>query len=508
MTEDCNTGECPNWSEWTPWTQCTKTCGGGKRTKVFLKVFLINQFINHSQVRTCALPDLRSGEPQCEGEAEVTEDCNSEECPKWSEWTPWTECSATCGGGQKARQRDCLLSYGKAGTNKFGCEGESDETDTCNEQSCPDFSPWSPWSACSVTCGGGMRSRERHCEADGEPVCTCQCFGPVEEFETCNYSQCPEWTEWGQWSSCSVTCGEGTQTRKRRCTGEGECPGEAIEARECKDRTCPAWDEWGEWSQCSASCGQGTRDRVRTCGPGARYTDTCPGDSSEVEPCDGGTCYGWSQWQPWSQCSVTCGLGRRSRERTCGALTRDSDCEGEDKEEEQCDAGSCSQWTPWGSWSPCSATCGAGLTSRERTCQGGGTCPGKASEQKECESSSGPCLEWSPWGAWTSCSATCGSGRQSRERKCQPVLDFDFSVPDPENPIEDIDLPDGNSVSRPPVLRLGLLTGKCPGAGQDSRECQEAACPTQPPPVSEGEKFNTIRGDWQTLTCNTRMRRK
>ena len=73
------------------------------------------------------------------------------------------------------------------------------------------------------------------------------------------------------------------------------------------------------------------------------------------------------------------------------------------------------------------------------------------------------------------------------------MLDFDFALPDPENPIEDIDLPDGNSVSRPtlslPVSRLGLLTGKCPGAGQDSRECQEAVCSTQPPPVSEGETF-------------------
>ena len=162
-------------------------------------------------------------------------------------------------------------------------------------------------------------------------------------------------------------------------------------------------------------------------------------------------------------------------------------------------------WSPWGAWSACSATCGSGLTSRERTCEpAGSTCPGKASEQKECESRSGPCLEWSPWGSWTSCSATCGSGRQTRERKCQPQLDIDLpDLTDPENPIEDIDLPEGNSVSRP-GLRLGLLTGQCPGAGQDSRECSHAPCSTPPPPASEGECLQHK----QTMNCNFRVRRK
>ena len=28
------------------------------------------------------------------------------------------------------------------------------------------------------------------------------------------------WSEWGSWSTCSTTCGEGGMIRQRHCTGE------------------------------------------------------------------------------------------------------------------------------------------------------------------------------------------------------------------------------------------------------------------------------------------------
>lgn len=33
----------------------------------------------------------------------------------------------------------------------------------------------------------------------------------------CNEDPCVRWTEWGPWSSCSVTCGSGTKQRYRKC---------------------------------------------------------------------------------------------------------------------------------------------------------------------------------------------------------------------------------------------------------------------------------------------------
>ena len=47
----------------------------------------------------------------------------------WSEWTPWGECSVSCGGGSRVRTRRCM--GGEAGGQ--GCEGLASETGVCSE---------------------------------------------------------------------------------------------------------------------------------------------------------------------------------------------------------------------------------------------------------------------------------------------------------------------------------------------------------------------------------------
>ena len=37
--------------------------------------------------------DCRDGAVQCEGTGEESEDCNTETCPDWTPWSEWTECS-------------------------------------------------------------------------------------------------------------------------------------------------------------------------------------------------------------------------------------------------------------------------------------------------------------------------------------------------------------------------------------------------------------------------------
>ena len=42
----------------------------------------------------------------------------------------------------------------------------------------------------------------------------------------------PEWTEWSNWTACSVECGVGDQSRSRECSN-GPCEGPAVETKQC-----------------------------------------------------------------------------------------------------------------------------------------------------------------------------------------------------------------------------------------------------------------------------------
>ena len=53
----------------------------------------------------------------------------------WSEWSSWTQCSKSCGGGVKVRERSCTNPPPKG--NGKSCAGELEETGACSENPCP-----------------------------------------------------------------------------------------------------------------------------------------------------------------------------------------------------------------------------------------------------------------------------------------------------------------------------------------------------------------------------------
>ncbi|XP_047216464.1 adhesion G protein-coupled receptor B1 isoform X3 [Girardinichthys multiradiatus] len=87
------------------------------------------------RTRECNGPSY--GGSECRGEWLETFDCFLGDCPvdgKWQPWSLWSGCSKTCGGGRQQRNRIC---YGPF----FGgqpCPGEQEEIRHCNEKKCPE----------------------------------------------------------------------------------------------------------------------------------------------------------------------------------------------------------------------------------------------------------------------------------------------------------------------------------------------------------------------------------
>ena len=103
---------------------------------------------------------------------------------------------------------------------------------------------------CSTTDMGGMKKKEKK-----------RCVKAEKALIKCGYV-CPVdggWTEFGDWSTCSATCGGGSQSRQRTCTnpapqnGGLDCQGEAEEVRSCNTQSCPpsmpVWPDDFLWTQ-------------------------------------------------------------------------------------------------------------------------------------------------------------------------------------------------------------------------------------------------------------------
>jgi hypothetical protein len=111
-------------------------------------------------------------------------------------------------------------------------------------------------------------------------------------------------------------------------TGEYECVAENSIGSDIASASVVvwrdgSWSSWGRFSPCSVSCGIGEKTRQRLCNaPGPANGGVCPdGPSEETVACRNIPCPvdgALTTWSEWAECRVSCGaFGYVRRQRDC-----------------------------------------------------------------------------------------------------------------------------------------------------------------------------------------------
>uniref|UniRef100_A0A3B4TCW3 SCO-spondin n=1 Tax=Seriola dumerili TaxID=41447 RepID=A0A3B4TCW3_SERDU len=359
------------------------------------------------RVDACNNCTCTNGEMQC-GTAPCSVDCG------WSSWTQWSTCSRTCDVGVRRRYR--------SGTNPppaFGgrpCKGDRIGIDTCSIEPCFGVKePWSTWSKCSVTCGGGYRTRTRG------PI---RIHGTAQQFSACNLQPCggrlcPPGQDWKQCVKGAVSCTDLTMDLSRNCTPGCQCPQGTVQQDDvCVQESDCRCDVNGEQYKpgdiVPTDCNNCEKQNYLIV---LHFISSFPAHTHTIFVVDGQ----WSQWTPWGQCSVSCGAGLQSRYRFCSSPHRSGSglpCLGPHREDQVCISTPCDRdggWGQWSNWTECTKSCGGGIRSRRRECDSpspvgeGNYCEGLGTEVVACNTDHCPVAPCSqvPGTAFSSCGPSC-----------------------------------------------------------------------------------------------------
>ncbi|CAJ1411111.1 unnamed protein product [Effrenium voratum] len=457
--QPCNFNQDCVLGEWNQWSECSCSCFGIQERNRVIEQFAAGSGKScNGTVKEIIPCNPGPGEERDEhcGNMKREQDCVI------SIWDTWSDCTATCGGGQRERARHIVQQSAHGGTP---CSGDLAELEPCSEEHCPEagchdclWSEWTHWGSCSKC--GGQRFRYRniqqmpnYCGKPCEPMDAREagpCYSKCEDEVFCS------WTDWSESESCDK-CGTASTTRNRALglmpfqvgsffmvEDESSCAGTQLNVTQCplkeSCRTCIpqncTFSSWSAWHDptCLGLC---ERHRVisqhnNDCGSGCQgptlESKQCPVVCQEEQDCELGP------WSDWEGCEVTMAMGGtlrlqmdRRREIIKMPMNGGMPCTGQlvqtkgcPKIPQNCVLGQ------WSSWSTCSTRCVTGWHTRQRAVDqqarhGGESCVGPLFEVDLCLGANPDCREsgredckWSPWAEWSHCGL---DGQMSRKRR-------------------------------------------------------------------------------------------
>ncbi|XP_027036187.1 uncharacterized protein LOC113664759 [Pocillopora damicornis] len=255
-----------NWTRWTPWTTCTRKCGGGVQ----------------SRLRSCTNPQPSSGGQYCVGKASDTRMCNTQECAEWPKFPedfsfgrkPRAGPNETCVRIFERLDyftfKDYLLCSAadkRQPEMRWSDQGEVNNRE-CTRILVPEDSQgtkrgrWDNNYLCISTDGGfpyrfvwsysnriaGLPCMRWYAKNgrdgwDKTYLCAEDRFkSPVTPVVIINGG----WSSWTSWNTCSKSCGSGKQHRVRQCDNPKPsrngrtCQGKALDERLCNEQKCPS----------------------------------------------------------------------------------------------------------------------------------------------------------------------------------------------------------------------------------------------------------------------------
>ncbi|XP_067263336.1 A disintegrin and metalloproteinase with thrombospondin motifs 12 [Chanodichthys erythropterus] len=180
------------------WSDCSTTCGLGA----------VWRSVTCSSEREEDCTSVKKPEP--------AQRCNLRPCAIWKSGN-WTKCPEGCVTDMKHREVQCIDTQNRRPLRPFHCQALSYKPPSslpCNSWPCLEWT-YSPWGECSKSCGQGVKERLVYCPEYQR----CNVTLKPSSTESCHLQPCTSWAA-EAWSQCSRSCGGGVQKRVVRCVNQ------------------------------------------------------------------------------------------------------------------------------------------------------------------------------------------------------------------------------------------------------------------------------------------------